>query len=266
MGFDKNDKIDYLILTHTDIDHVGGAVKLLEEFEFLNVYIPKIYSNYEVEQGLNTNDYNVDDSFVWDKISRAIYNEVTEEHMFYSFKGEKIELNNFSFDFYMPIKDKLNYSNSYSPIILFNGENFKAMFVGDCGYVDEYSFLNTYSSLVEENFFDCDVLKVGHHGSKDSTTQLFLDAIKPEFSVISVGKNSYGHPTEEALTRLNNAGSEILRTDLTGSIVIYKQGEKVKYKTNFKFFGTTYFKWWYFVVTFVLVSLLTTFSFNKKKF
>ena len=71
---------------------------------------------------------------------------------------------------------------------------------------------------------------------------------------------------QSGFTLTDDAGSEILRTDLTGSVVVYKQGEDIKYKTNFNFFGTTYFKWWYFVVTFVLINILTTFCFNKKTF
>ena len=264
LGFSKGDKIDYLILTHTDIDHIGGTLKILEEFEFLSIYIPKIYSNFEVENGYNISDYNVDNSFFWDKVSRAIYAEVETSNLFYNFIGEKIDKENFSLNFYSPFEDKSDYSNDYSPIIMLTVGNFKAIFTGDASYVEENEFLNYYKTLVESNFFDCDVLKVGHHGSKYSTTEKFLNAVSPEICVVSVGKNnSYGHPTEEVLTRIKNINSKILRTDLSGSIIIYKNNESIEYKTNFNFVGTLYFKWWYFVVTFILLTLFITFSLNK---
>lgn len=265
LGFYKNDKIDYLILTHTDLDHVGGAVKIINEFEFLNIYIPKIYSNFEVENGLNKFDYNVNNSSIWDKISRAIHKEVSLENLFYNFKDEEILNNNFSMHFYTPLEDKLDESNAYSPIIMLHCPNFKAIFTGDAGYLEEYSFLNYYKNLTEEDFFDCDVLKIGHHGSKYSTTEAFLSVVKPEISVISVGKdNSYGHPTEEVLKKLDNINSKVLRTDLTGSIVVYKNDETIKYKTNFNFIGTVYFTWWYFVVTLITLTLIITFSLKPK--
>ncbi len=68
---------------------------------------------------------------------------------------------------------------------------------------------------------DIDILKVGHHGSKYASTAKYLETIKPELSIISVGsKNRYGHPTAETLTRLEQAGSKVRRTDLDGTIVI----------------------------------------------
>lgn len=264
LGLHKNSKIDYLILTHTDVDHVGGAVKLLKEFSFSNVYLPKVYSNFEVEKGLNINGYNVDDDNLWNEISKSIYNEVDASHMHYNFKDELIEGENFSLNFYSPLQDNYTASNSYSPIIMLKSFNFKAMFVADASITDENNFLNAYPTLVGEDFFDCDVLKVGHHGSNDSTGEQFLNAVKPEISVISVGKNNYGHPTQEVLTRLENAHSVIYRTDLTGSVVVYKNGEDTQIKTNFNFVGTIYFKWVYFVISFIIIDAVIIFSVHFK--
>jgi competence protein ComEC len=71
------------------------------------------------------------------------------------------------------------------------------------------------------------VLKVGHHGSKTSSSEIFLQAVRPEYSVIEVGKNSYGHPTQEILTRLATAHSAIFRTDTDGTIIFESDGENV---------------------------------------
>ena len=69
------------------------------------------------------------------------------------------------------------------------------------------------------------ILKVGHHGSKTSTSSGFLQAVRPQYAVICVGKdNSYGHPTDEALSRLKVAGAEAYRTDEKGTIVITSDG------------------------------------------
>ncbi len=69
-----------------------------------------------------------------------------------------------------------------------------------------------------------DVLKVGHHGAKTSTSKNFLDAVKPKYAVISVGKNSYGHPTSQVVNLLKNSKASILRTDQSGTIIITGDG------------------------------------------
>ena len=75
---------------------------------------------------------------------------------------------------------------------------------------------------------DCDVLKVGHHGSDSSTTKEFLDAVSPSIAVISCGEgNKYGHPHKEILDRLEAAGVTVLRTDIKGHIVIKSDGKTV---------------------------------------
>lgn len=100
-------------------------------------------------------------------------------------------------------------------------ENFKVLFTADIGF-DEESFL-IKSGVLE----DVDVLKVAHHGSKFSTQQEFLDILKPEVSVIQVGKNSYGHPTKEALERLYKSNTKIYRNDENGEVEIVSDGRNL---------------------------------------
>ena len=77
----------------------------------------------------------------------------------------------------------------------------------------------------------CDVLKVGHHGSSGSSSYRFLYEAEPKIAVISCeAGNSYGHPHEEALSRLNDCGAEVCRTDLEGSIIIFSNGMEVTKK------------------------------------
>ena len=98
------------------------------------------------------------------------------------------------------------------------------MFMGDASVTTEKEILNKY------NLPDIDVLKVGHHGSKTSSSKDFIDEINPNYSIISVGKNNrYGHPNKEVLNNLKN--SKIYRTDEDGSIMFKPKSNKLKIET-----------------------------------
>ena len=98
------------------------------------------------------------------------------------------------------------------------------MFMGDAGVTTEHEILNKY------NLQDIDVLKVGHHGSKTSSSKVFIDELNPKYSIISVGKNNrYGHPNKEVLENLDD--SKIYRTDQDGSIMFEIKNNKLKIET-----------------------------------
>ncbi|MBQ1812348.1 MAG: hypothetical protein II119_00145 [Bacilli bacterium] len=98
------------------------------------------------------------------------------------------------------------------------------MFMGDASVTTEKEILNKY------NIPDIDVLKVGHHGSKTSSSKEFINEINSKYSIISVGKNNrYGHPNKEVLENLNN--SKIYRTDEDGSIMFKIKNNKLKIET-----------------------------------
>ncbi len=98
------------------------------------------------------------------------------------------------------------------------------MFMGDAGIEKEEDILDKY------NLSNIDVLKVGHHGSRTSSSKEFIDEINPKYSIISVGKNNrYGHPNKEVLNNLNN--SKIYRTDQDGSIMFTMKNNKLKIET-----------------------------------
>ncbi|MEI6690235.1 MAG: MBL fold metallo-hydrolase [bacterium] len=106
-------------------------------------------------------------------------------------------------------------TNERSVVIELDESGYKALLVGDIGEPTEQSLIN------DNLLTDVDLLKVGHHGSKYSSSASFLKILKPELAVISVGaKNTYGHPTIEALTRLKEVGATIRRTDQEGDIVV----------------------------------------------
>ena len=114
--------------------------------------------------------------------------------------------------------------NDNSNVIYTEINNYKFMFMGDAGIEKEKDILDKY------NISDIDVLKVGHHGSKTSSSKGFINEISPKYSIISVGKNNrYGHPNKEAIDNLKN--SKIYRTDQNGSIMFKIKNNKLRIET-----------------------------------
>ena len=114
--------------------------------------------------------------------------------------------------------------NDSSSVIYTELNGYKFMFMGDASSTTKKEILNKY------NLPDIDVLKVGHHGSKTSSSKEFIDEIKPKYAIISVGKNNrYGHPNKEVLNNLDN--SRIYRTDQDGSIIFKIKNNKLKIET-----------------------------------
>ena len=114
--------------------------------------------------------------------------------------------------------------NDNSNVIYIELDGYKFMFMGDSGIEKEKDILDKY------NISDIDVLKVGHHGSKTSSSIEFINEINPKYSIISVGKNNrYGHPNKEVLESLKE--SKIYRTDEGGSIMFKIKNSKLKNET-----------------------------------
>ena len=114
--------------------------------------------------------------------------------------------------------------NDNSNVIITELDGYKFMFMGDASVTTEKEILDKY------NLSDIDVLKVGHHGSKTSSSKYFIDAINPKYSVISVGRNNrYGHPNKEVLDNLYN--SKIYRTNQDGSIMFKIKNNKLNIET-----------------------------------
>ena len=114
--------------------------------------------------------------------------------------------------------------NDNSNVIYTEIDGYKFMFMGDAGVDKEKDILDKY------NISNIDVLKVGHHGSKTSSSENFINDMNPEYSIISVGKNNrYGHPNKETLYNLDN--SKIYRTDEGGSIMFRINNKKLKIET-----------------------------------
>ena len=194
-------KIDYLILTHGDYDHLGESINLVNNFKVDNVIFNCGEFN-ELEQELIK---------VLDKKKIPYYSCVKELNVD---NNKLYSLNN---------KDYGN-ENDNSSVIYTKLNNHKFLFMGDAGVGVEEDLIEKY------NLQDIDVLKVGHHGSKTSSGKEFINEINPKYSIISVGKNNrYGHPNKEVLNNLSD--SKIYRTDQNGSVMFKIKNNKLKIET-----------------------------------
>jgi len=127
----------------------------------------------------------------------------------------------------LPLKDSIRYDENNSSIVFkLNYKKFDMLFTGDIGKEREEYILN---NLMNENILSSEILKVGHHGSRYSSTDKFLDKVSPNISIISTGRdNPYNHPHEDTLERIDNYSSLILRTDLLESIKIFTNGNSIQ--------------------------------------
>ena len=194
-------KLNFLILTHADFDHAGEAINLINNFKVENVILNcGQYNNLEQEL-----------IKVLDKKKIKHYSCIKELNI------DKNKL------YFLQTKEYDN-ENDNSNVIYTKLNNYKFLFTGDASSITEKEILNTY------NLPNIDVLKVGHHGSKTSSSEEFINKINPKYSVISLGKNNrYGHPNKEVLDNLKN--SKIYRTDEHGSIIFKIKNKKLKIET-----------------------------------
>ena len=194
-------KIDYLILTHGDYDHMGEAINLVND-----ISIDKVI--------FNCGDYNY--------LEKELIKVLEKKKIKYYSCIKELNIDNNKL-YFLQTKEYDN-ENDNSNVIYTEFNDYKFMFMGDAGIDKEKDILNKY------NISDIDVLKVGHHGSKTSSSKYFIDEITPKYSIISVGKNNrYGHPNKEVLDNLNN--SKIYRTDQDGSIMFKIKNNKLKIET-----------------------------------
>jgi len=126
---------------------------------------------------------------------------------------------------FSPTKDFYEDLNNYSPVIKIEYGKTSFLFTGDAQKDVEKEILSTNEDI------SADVLKVGHHGSSTSTTKDFLNKVNPSIGVISVGQdNSYNHPNDDTIKRLNENKVTIYRTDKDGTVVISSDGSKITKK------------------------------------
>lgn len=199
------DKLDYIIASHQHTDHIGGLPEVLDEIGTDNIIMPRLTE----EQTPTNSTYRAFLEAIQNSGAKVIASNI----------GASYNLGSATFEILGPVTDDAEDINNMSVIVkLTYGEN-TFLFTGDAEKEEEREVLETGANL------DCDVLKVGHHGSGTSSCKDFLDAVTPEICVIQVGAdNDYGHPHENIVERLMGYADEIYRNDLCGDIVITSDG------------------------------------------
>ena len=207
------ESLDYLILTHSDSDHGGSFTELL---------------SYKI------NGKNMVENLVLPDISDSLKDELYREieglakkekiNIIYFSRGMSLSYSDSTIECIWPIKqDGSMDKNSLSIVFEYRKNDFSMLFTGDLTKEGEKEIID----LQGNQKMDIDVLKVAHHGSKDSSTSDFLKLLKPELSLISCGEdNSYGHPHKDTLDRLESCGSKVVITEESGEIII-EVGDKV---------------------------------------
>ncbi|WP_236406152.1 MBL fold metallo-hydrolase [Microaerobacter geothermalis] len=197
-------KIDILVGTHPDADHIGGLDAVIDNFEIGKIYMPKVQSNTKTfedvllaiqRKGLKVSTAKAGVTLDWEP-------------------DAKVQM-------IAPVRE-YNDDNDMSAVLKLTFGEISFLFTGDAESKSEHDMINSKVDLKS------DVLLVAHHGSKSSTTEAFLDAVQPSYGVIQVGENNYGHPAPEILERLNKRGVKVYRNDLHGDIVFVTDGKNIK--------------------------------------
>lgn len=193
--------VTYVIATHPDSDHISGIPKVLDNFSVEKFYMPeKEHTTQIFESMLDSLASNG---------CEAIY----------ALAGKSIiDTADLKISFVGPTKQYTDNNTSSAVVkLVYKGNSF--LFTGDADYTSEKDMIAAGYNLTT------DVLKIGHHGSSSSTSEVFLKAVNPKIAVISVGEdNSYGHPTQEVLALLNGKHLDIYRTDKVGTVIIECDG------------------------------------------
>lgn len=203
--YDK--KIDVMVITNPDKDHIAGLIDVLDRFEVKVV----------IEPG-TTND-----TATYKTLEQKIKEEGATHLLAY--EGLDIKLGEeANFEFLFPDRDVSMWErNDGSAVGILNYGETSFLFMGDSTILTEALILEKNS----EKISNVNVLKAGHHGSKTSTGSAFLEVVSPDFVIISAGENnSYGHPSPETIERINEVGSAILTT-YEGRVEIESDGNNI---------------------------------------
>jgi len=197
--FDKS--IDAFVITNPDADHIGGLADILKNYKVGEVF----------ESGTLTDS----------KTYQSLREEMKKQNVpdILAKKGMRLDIGGGAYiDILFPDRDVSEWATNDGSVVakLTYGKT-SIMLTGDAGAKTEKIILGENSTTQ----LNSTILKVGHHGSRTSSSPSFVKAVSPEYAMISVGKdNKYGHPHQETLDTLTQVGAKILRTDLIGTIIM----------------------------------------------
>lgn len=207
------DTIDVLIATHPHADHIGGLPRVLNAFQVDDIYTP-------------TYPYN--DS-IWETLVKCA--DLKGATILQRESGDQFMVGGACITILGPVFPAENEKNKNNISLVFrvDYDSISFLFAGDAEWEEEHAILDSDANL------DADVLHVSHHGSRTGTGYRFLREVMPAYGIISVGKgNAYGHPHEEALSRLRDAGVQVFRTDQSGTIMCYTDGMDISFTEMFR--------------------------------
>lgn len=210
-----DNKIDYVILTHPDMDHIGGMVGLLENFEIKNIIF-----NF---------DFSIDSKYI-DELSQSINNE--NANIIKGFDSSDMYIDDCYFDFIWPKNEQNSQTslseNDSSISIKISYKGFDLFLGGDISIDIE--------NIIGNDINEIEVMKLSHHGSNTSNGLEFLELLSPEYAIISVGKNNkYNHPAKNVINNLEIEKIKYFRTDTEGDIEC-----KVKDNVDYSCFSLQY--------------------------
>jgi len=198
-------RIDYMIVTHPDADHMNGVTELIQNKDMLNIridclLIPYVPDNENYKSLVRIAEEN---GITVARLHRGMYIQDSSLEMYC---------------LHPDIKYVSESVNGYSAVMELLFGDFSALFTGDIGEEEE--------KILPDRKRKYTLLKVAHHGSRFSSTAQFLEAVSPETAVISAGRNNmYGHPHQETLERLYDAGAMVFTTARSGEIIICTDGK-----------------------------------------
>lgn len=205
--------LDCLILTHPHSDHMGAASYIVDNVDIKKVIIPKL----------------PDDKVPTTKVYENFLKSVKKKNLKLTAAepGLKIDIGEAELEIISPVSDDYKNLNDFSAAAILRHGGNKFIFTGD-------NEKNAEKDILEAGYLErIDVLKVGHHGSKSSSCKEFLEAVKPEYAVISCGEgNKYGHPDEEAVKRIKKYTDKIYRTDIDGTVIMISTKDGIKPETE----------------------------------
>lgn len=203
------DKLDYVIATHPHEDHIGNMADVINDYNVLAFYAPKVQSTTKTFEKM-----------VEALKSKNLKINVIKKGTDSINLGENTKVTVFS-----PTKDSYENLNNYSPVIKIEYGKTSFLFTGDAEKDIEKEILSTNEDI------SADIIKVGHHGSSTSTTKDFLNKVNPSIGVISVGEdNTYNHPNDDTINHLNENKVTIYRTDKDGTVILSSDGSNITKK------------------------------------